>query len=198
MPRARSSLMCLRLRGWLFDELPNASYSALTLTPSAALAARISNRSMAMESFLKLKYSRWTEWRACLMAANKSSNFCCPVIRSVTLLPAVNTSPSRRRSMARRLSDGRPLSSSTSVPPAACAWDATVNSSSMSRMTAIIFSCILFITSSLTFSPPQCPAGGYRLSGVQTGWRGWSFHSVLTWISRCGKGISILFSLRVL
>ena len=121
MPRARSSLMCLRLRGWLFDELPNASYSALTLTPSAALAARISNRSMAMESFLKLKYSRWTEWRACLMAANKSSNFCCPVIRSVTLLPAVNTSPSRRRSMARRLSDGRPLPSSTSVPPAACA-----------------------------------------------------------------------------
>ncbi len=80
------SLTCLFFRGLLFEKLPNPSNKALTSTPSFTFSARMSKRSEATESFLKLKYSRCTLLCACLMAQNISSNFSCPFIRSVMLL----------------------------------------------------------------------------------------------------------------
>ena len=96
MPRLRIAFMCFLRSGWLFESFPNPSNRARTSTPSFAFSASRSKSSEAIESFLKLKYSRCTLLRACLIAQNMSSNFSCPLISSVTLLLSENRMPSSR------------------------------------------------------------------------------------------------------
>ena len=85
--------MCDFFSGWLFDEFPKPSKSALTVTPCLTFSASISKSRSAIESLRKLKYSRWTVSRACLMALNMSSNFSCPDISSVTELSCEKVTP---------------------------------------------------------------------------------------------------------
>ena len=94
IPRERMLLRWRFCSGWLLESLPNPSNSARTSTPSFAFSARMSNRSDAIESLRKLKYSRWTLLRAWRMAWNISSNFSWPLISSVTLLLCENFTPS--------------------------------------------------------------------------------------------------------
>lgn len=76
--------------------LPKASNNALTSTPSFTFSSKRSKSLLAIESFLKLKYSRWMLLLACCMAVNMSSNFSWPFINSVTELLCENLTPSLR------------------------------------------------------------------------------------------------------
>ena len=57
----------------------------------------MSNKAEAIESFLKLKYSKCIELFACLIAENMSLNFSFPLGSKVTLLFSVIGIPESRR-----------------------------------------------------------------------------------------------------
>jgi len=86
IPFSLMAFKCFFFNGWLFEAFPKASNMALTSTPSCAFFPNNSNRVLAIESFLKLKYSKWIWCLASSIFWNKSMNFSFPLLRSFNSL----------------------------------------------------------------------------------------------------------------
>ena len=89
MPFALIAFRCFFFRGLLLELFPKESNRALISTPSSAFFARRSNSALAIESFLKLKYSRCMWCLAFFISSNKSINFSWPLLRIFTSLLVV-------------------------------------------------------------------------------------------------------------